>query len=473
VWEAYSLFPSGKIIASDRNTGLYVLQFNGAVGGSVSGKVIDAASHNALSNVSIIIPETGEIVTTDAFGRYYVGGVSGESVTLRTHQFGYQGTSETITMDGDVQHDITLATVPLLPFSLGVQAQSGAPIDSFAVAVQNAAPSASVANPVRLVLPRDTMFTATVGKWGYQEQRVGIVATADGQSTTVTLRPRYEDSASLDLGWSYADPGDAAYTGRWVRIVPYLSTVDAGWAQPATEPGGTDGYVFETGAPAHEDIVPVNDVNGGTTTLTSPSMDFSQFEDPTITFDLWCVHYEQDTVRDSLRVQISNDDGRTWVTAYKEAKGRPGWRTHYIYAKDLLPLTDKMRVRFRASDTLGNAIMLAAVDNVQVYETRVVPSSGVDVAAAPVTVAVPGEITVLPNPAREHPTLAFISTGASNFRLDIFDGLGHMVARLYDGPLAAGSQRFAVGGDLADGWYIVRGVDEKGKACFGRFQIVH
>jgi hypothetical protein len=79
---------------------------------------------------------------------------------------------------------------------------------------------------------------------------------------------------------------------------------------------------------------------------------------------------------------------------------------------------------------------------------------------------------VLPNPAREHPTLAFISTGASNFRLDIFDGLGHMVARLYDGPLAAGSQSFAVGGDLADGWYIARGVDEKGKTCFGRFQIV-
>lgn len=472
VWEVYAHFPSGKIIAGDRSTGLYVLQFNNAIGGSVSGRVTDAATHAPLPRVAITVPQTGATVMTDAFGRYYVGGVAGDVVTLTTKQFGYRSTSQMVTMTGDEKLDIQLDTVPVAGFTISAQDRSSTPIDSFSYAIADAYLSTTSAGPASVVLPRDTLFTLRVGKWGFLEGEQNIAATASVTGTTVTLAPGYQDSVSLDLGWSLSDPSDGAVGGRWNRIIPSIGIAGSDWAQPPSEPGGTGGYVYETGTPLPGQPVQVTDVNNGTTTLTSPVMDLSHATDPTIIFDLWFVHYEQDTVRDSLRIQLSNDDGKSWVTAYTEARGRAGWKKHYIYPKDLLPVTDRMRIRFRASDTLGNAIVMAAMDNFQVYDTRVIPTSGVAADPWARGTALPGEIDVLPNPSRGNPTLSFTAPAERSFRLDVIDELGRVMTRLHDGPLAAGAQRFAIQGDLPAGWYVARGVDGNGRTFFGRFQIV-
>lgn len=466
VWEVFPYFPSGKIIISDRNTGLYVLTFNNAVAASVSGVVRNAETGAPMPGVRVTVPETGATVTSDAKGRYYISGFPGDALTLTTRQFGFQGTDTKVTLVKDDTLAIALEPASMVGLGIEVRDHEARMLDSFAFTIKDAYSPRITGNPTSVLLPRDSTFDLMVGRWGWAPQRKLVSAASDGEKVTFTLQPGYIDSVSLDLGWSFSDPSDGALTGRWVRTLPTLSG-PYDWAyQPPTEPGGTDGYIFETGKPVYGTFVGTNDVNFGTTTLTSPRMDLSAMTDPTIGFDRWYVSDVRDSVRDTFRIQLSNDDGMSWKTVFSEIQGRPGWKRYFIFAKDELPLTDRMRVRFRASDTLGNISVVAAVDNFEVYETR--PTSSVRREAE---ANAAGSITVTPNPAAGHPTITIRSTApAERLRLELVDALGTVVATLYDGPVGDGRLDLKVRQDLPAGWYMARIVNGE-RVSFSQFLI--
>jgi hypothetical protein len=282
------------------------------------------------------------------------------------------------------------------------------------------------------------------------------------------LHRRYMDDATLDLGWSYADTSDRAETGRWLRMKPYLGTPTLGWVQPPAAPRGEpNDYVFMTGAPVPGGSPFENDVSGGTTTLTSPLMDLSNYPDPVVAFDLWFVHFERDTVRDTLVVELSNDNGSTWVPAFSHVRGKAGWGTQRFYPKDLLPLTTTMRVRFRASDTLGNALVVVAIDNFDVGTTRG-DTHATDEATSRTGVA----ISIAPNPAHGAATVTLRSPiGGRLLRVELFDALGERVATLFEGTSIAGEMRLVTSEELDAGWYYLRATID-GVGSGGGFTVV-
>lgn len=474
VWEVYGFFPSGKIIASDRNTGLYVMEFNGATAGSVSGYVRDAVTNNPMPGVTILVPEIGQTVTSDASGFYYVGGANGSQVTLSTGVFRYMGSSDQVTFSGDQQKDILLTPLTLFTGLITAKTEQGAPIEGFAYAVTPHYASVTVSGAAaQITLPRDTTYMLTIGKWGYRTERIPIAITQDQQPISVTLREGYSDDATLDLGWSLETEGDNATTGRWTRIVPYQTYSGSGWFYPRTQPGGdTTGYVFQTGAPPLNRPINAGDVNNGFTTLTTPSMNLVSMPDPRIIFQRWFAHYYADTLRDTLVVQLSNDDGATWMNAYTEAGNEPNrsseWKEISISPANFLPLTDRMKMRFRVSDVKGTASIFAAVDNFEVNPG--VASSAPDEHAG----ATGGLILrVAPNPAQGWASLTmYLPVSQRQVRVEVFNALGERYMLLHSGTLPAGEHRFPVHGDLPPGSYLIRATGEGGSMSSTIFQVV-
>ena len=453
VWEVFPHFPSGKIIASDRNSGLYVLEFNGTTAGSLSGVVRNAETNEPIPNATIRISGKEEVLTSDAGGRYYIGGVNGDEVKGVISHFGYRNAILSATIDGEEEQDILLEPIPFHDFTLRViDNRTENAIDHFSYTVDPYIEPVNVeGKSATISLPVGVEFPLIVGKWGYQIDRRPITIDETTDEIVVELNPGYEDDATLDLGWHFSSPEDNAITGRWNRIRPYLGYPNSDWIHPESDPAGEDSRIFFTGHPPLFAPPERDDVSGGRTTLTSPLMDLSTYGDPIIIFDRWFVHFERDTILDSLVVELSNDDGASWKRAYAEVKGTSGWGRVTLFPRDYLALSNQMRIRLRVSDTLGNILVVAGMDNFEVID-RVFSSTEEEEAP---TYKGSLDLTLQPNPTSGESLLTFQSTG-EEVRIEVINSLGRTLAIPYNGPLPSGTHKIPLGKDLQPGWYVVR-----------------
>jgi hypothetical protein len=121
-------------------------------------------------------------------------------------------------------------------------------------------------------------YTIYAGKWGYVTATVASQQfTPSTPQITVALQPGYYDDFIFDFGWG--ESGDAT-TGEWERGVPVGTTYTSGGTTNQSNPGldvtgdyGNVAYVTGNGGGAAGD----DDVDNGSTTLTSPAMDLSTY----------------------------------------------------------------------------------------------------------------------------------------------------------------------------------------------------
>jgi choice-of-anchor B domain-containing protein len=439
VWEVYGWLPSGKILASDRNSGLYVLTFNGAVGASVSGTVRRAGSGAPIPGASIFVPELDRTILADAQGSYYVGAVEGDEVTLRASRFGFTSASARVTLTGDVHHDIELSLADVGTVAINAVDAAGTPIPEFSYAVEPFIEARrSISGSGSLDLPRDTSYVVTVGAWGYRNKQVPVDLSGGTTSITVKLERRYQDNATLDLGWSYADVTDDAESGRWSRelLSPFSG---ASPVIPDHHADGGVGHAFVTG-----------DVESGRTSLISPRMDFTGYTNPIISFSFWLHHRRpggDTTALDSVTFDISNDDGRTWVTGLAEVLPRHEWTRKVVFPAPLLSFTDRMRVRFQARDLAVPSTIVMGIDNFDVARSLS------DMGSVERDVEAVGalRLTISDGSSGSHALVSVARSGS--VRLELFDALGRSVSTIHDGDLGSGTHRFALPSGLPKGSY--------------------
>ena len=419
VWEVYPFLPSGRILASDRNSGLYLLGFNGATAGSIAGNLLSGADQSPVEEYQIEVSPNGNAEEPGSDGSYYVGGVVGESVSMTISAYGFHDTTLTRELTGDITLDVELRPRAYGQLQVEVRDRvSGEPITGFSWAVDGVVLSTTSTGPaISLDLPREVDYTLIVGKWGHLPERRAVRLERNETEVTLLLDRGYADDATLDLGWG-AGSEDNATTGVWERIEPYLGYPRSDWIHPEREPSGLLGWIFFTGRPPLFAPPDRNDISGGASSIVSPPMDLSGYNDPMILLDRWYVHFEKDTVLDALTVDLSPDNGATWREAYHEIKGKSGWRRVLLFARDHLPLTTEVRVRIRASDTLGNILVVAGMDNFEVVDRAV---SGVEGGV----LGVEGDLSIVPNPARRH-TRVVGASSAPKVLIEIFDLLGQL-----------------------------------------------
>ncbi|MCL4220101.1 MAG: S8 family serine peptidase [Phycisphaerales bacterium] len=166
----------------------------------------------------------------------------------------------------------------------------------------------------------------------------------------------FADNFQTDTGWTVTN--DANLTdGPWTRGVP----VGGGTrGDPATDFDGS-GACYLT-----DNVAGNSDVDGGTTTLTSPTFDGSQ-GDSYINYARWFHNAAGDNPgTETFVIEVSNNDGASWVNLETIGPAGTGTTGGWFYVShriaDVITPTNTMRVRYKASDLGLQGVIEAAVD---------------------------------------------------------------------------------------------------------------
>ena len=177
---------------------------------------------------------------------------------------------------------------------------------------------------------------------------------------------RFADDFELDQSWTVTDAG--LTDGSWERGVPIALTVcDRG--NPNGDGDGSGSCYLTDNDPNDCD----SDVDGGSTTLTSPAMDASGQGIALISYDRWYDNTGSgqgpNPFEDSLPVEVSDDDGASWLpleTVGPFGAVTGGWTKKVWKLTDAgLAQTGQFRIRFVAQDVAGESTVEAAVDGVE------------------------------------------------------------------------------------------------------------
>lgn len=208
-----------------------------------------------------------------------------------------------------------------------------------------------------------TARTSAGTTWSYPQGAPRIVRHAvSGTSVSIVSLDRMDATTT----WT-VDPADTATSGRWQRANP-LGTQ----AAPDDDHSKLGVACWFTGQGTGLGNANEADVDGGTTTLVSPTYDLSSLGDPVISYWRWySTNVGNPTVEDdAFVVEISNDGGASWNLVEQVGPGGPGttggWILHQFRVRDLVAPTSQIKLRFVASDTGVGSTVEAAIDDLAI-----------------------------------------------------------------------------------------------------------
>lgn len=317
LWSVYPYFPSGLVIGSDLESGLFVWYVGDpkldiqVVGGAPT--AINPAGETL--NVTIAEQSAGDLVAGSAT-LVYDAGAGPISVPLTS-------------VSGN-QYTVDFPAIPCGTLvSWYITADSAGGLDWNAPVSAPAAPFVS-----------------------FSGSGLADLGSFDMESTA---------------GWVAGAAGDNATTGVWERGNPNGTA-----AQPEDDhsPSGTDCWFTDQGSVGGS--IGQADVDNGSTTLLSPLFDLSANPGATISYWRWYVNNGNSAVDDSFVIDISNDGGSSWTNVETLGPGHPeasgGWFQHTLTVSDFVTPTAQVRLRFIASDLGSGSIVEAAIDDLEVAE---------------------------------------------------------------------------------------------------------
>lgn len=171
----------------------------------------------------------------------------------------------------------------------------------------------------------------------------------------------FADDFETALGWTVGATDDNATTGVWERVDP-IGTA----AQPEDDQSANGTMCFVTGQGSVGGTLGENDIDGGKTTLFSPTFDLLG-EDPTVSYWRW---YSNDSGAgpnaDIFTVDVSVD-GQSWINVETVGPSGPetsgGWFFHSFRVADLVTPTATTQFRFVAEDAPAGSVVEAALDD--------------------------------------------------------------------------------------------------------------
>ena len=154
-----------------------------------------------------------------------------------------------------------------------------------------------------------------------------------------------------------------ATRGAWTREDPVGVAITGGLSNPkddTTPAPGVACWVTGSGGGSPSS----NDVDGGSTTLTSPRFGAPHIYKMSLAYDRW--YYDDSSSSDSYKAEMSNNGGTSWSLLEQRVTPTNGWAHFTANLMALLAPSDDMRLRFTATDGGTDNVVEAAVDEVHI-----------------------------------------------------------------------------------------------------------
>ncbi|MFO0829742.1 MAG: choice-of-anchor B family protein [Phycisphaerales bacterium] len=188
----------------------------------------------------------------------------------------------------------------------------------------------------------------------------GGIAAIGALGEPIAMSESFESGTN---GWIGGLPGDTATSGQWVLVDPIGTS-----AQPENDHTPDPGSkCWVTGQGPVGGGVGAADVDGGITSLVSAVYDVSALTDPIISYWRWYSNNQgSNPGTDAMPVYISNNGGASWVPLETVTENAGAWVKKSFHIADYVTPTSQIRLKFVASDEGTGAIVEAGVDDVAI-----------------------------------------------------------------------------------------------------------
>lgn len=457
-WGAYPFFQSGKVLASDINTGLYVFDVNYVRAAYLRGVVTDASNGNLLNDVKVVLNGADITEYTDINGDYSTGLAESATLTATFSKSTYESktinvsvTSGQVTME-DVQ------LIPLIPFTMTgkvIDGSTGLPVTNSKVNINNPDLNYDAVTDMNgdfnMPMFYEGEFSVYGGKWTYKTTELtGNAFDATTNYIEIELEKGIEDPFALDLGWTIS--GDAT-NGVWELGRPIAVQAPV----PATDifnDAGVNAYL--TGI--DPDLI-MSNVSGGTTRLTSPVFDLTTYQDPWVRYYSYFFSVYFDGYNfpppagdDSLRVYLSNGTDEVLLETFTEFDFPSSWLNSGFRVLDHITPTSTMQISFETADlpSTSNDITMAGIDYFRVTEEATTDVTNVFDEQP--------DFTVFPNPFSKETLISLDESMKDKaYTLEVYNNLGQ---RVFEQQVNNQNNLISVGNTLDAGVYFVKLVSD-------------
>jgi len=381
-WGVFPYFPSGNIIASDIENGLFVLGPTYSPGAYLEGNVTDFATTNPIDNAQVEILTTTSIDNSDVAGDYASGVGTGGTFDVTFSKLGYvsQTISNVVLTNGNTTVlDVQLVPIPTFTLQGIVQDENSNPIANALVVISDAQYTATVTTNALGAFDITTFleggYDVSIGLWGYHTVCLSNQQfTIGGGPYIYTMETGYSDIFELDLGWSVSGNPDS---GDWERDEPVGTTYQGNPSNPDddSQDCGTLAYITGNGGgQAGSD-----DIDDGTTVLTSPIFDLTNHNDPYISFERWFFNAGgQGIPNDSLIVELTNGSQTVQVDfANVNSPDLGTWAFREFRVSDYIGATAFMQMKVYAMDVQGGHLSEGGFDNFLVWDSIIPNNNGI------------------------------------------------------------------------------------------------
>jgi choice-of-anchor B domain-containing protein len=447
-WGVYPYLPSGNIVVSNIDEGLFVFSPNYTRACYLEGTVNDSTCGVLLNDVQISIAPLSLTETTGLDGQYKTGTPTAGTYNVTFSKSGY--VSKTVTNVILGVGLVTTVDVQLAPFNTvnvtgsTVTAASSTALPGTKVLISNASntynftsDAAGTFNSCNVVGATD--YDITVGKWGFETLCLdNQTINAANSSPQYSLATGYDDDFTFNMGWTVT--GNAT-TGTWERGAPIgtnygamLSNADADVNSDCNDQAYVTG---NAGGSAAND-----DVDDGSTVLTSPVFDLTGYTLPLVNYSRWFFTAGAGPSNDSLTIFITNGLSTVMLESVKESSVLSAWIPKTFNVSDFITPTATMQIIVKAEDNAPGHLVEGGFDKFSVTEGF----TGVEEHLSAAT------LRAYPNPFNESITVNYsgadISAGS---KLQITDLSGRIVA-VYN--LSAASSEITVEPEMKAGIYF-------------------
>lgn len=372
-WGVYPFLPSGTIVASDMNNGLFVFSPTYTAACYIQGLITDSVTGNPVGNATATILAQNISQVADLVGYYQTGiGVPG-TYSVQYSRPGYITkiiNNISFTAGNTVTQDVEL--VPLVQFAYSgrvVDAVSGNGIASANVRFRdssftyNTLTNANGDFSFAGIYPG--YYEVIAGKWGWVTSCFSNYSLNQASlPIVIPLTAGIYDDFTWNWGWTVTtiNTGNNP-TGIWEREIPVGTTSQNAPANPdadVTDDCSLEAYLTGNGTTSSS----ANDVDDCATILTSPVFDATQIPIPYILYSRWFFNDGGfGNPNDSLSISITNGTQTvTLETIIESTTGNSSWIYSAFRMTDYITPSSTMNLIVRTADAAPGHLVEAGFD---------------------------------------------------------------------------------------------------------------
>jgi len=373
-WGVYPFLPSGNIIASDQQQGLFVLTPNYERACYLEGTVVNSSTTFPLNGVQVEILSTDIQTVTTITGEFKTGTGLAGTYSVEFSKPGYFTKVENgVVLQPGVITNLNIGLVPVSNFSLNgwVTDSSGTGLNEADVEFTNGISTFNATTDSTGLFSIPVFYADTynfyVGKWGYQTTLQSITINGPADTPVAQLAFGYHDDFVTDQGWVVS--GNAS-TGMWVREAPIGTVFQNNFVNPEEDINGDLGdrcWITGNGAGG----VGMYDIDNGRTTITSPPIDLSGYGDPYLVYSRWFYNGGGSGVpNDSMRILLRDLNSVVELEAIHGGNQIVGqWTQVVLRVTDYMPLSSIMFLDVTAADVGPGHLVEAGFDGFQIVDS--------------------------------------------------------------------------------------------------------